>query len=242
VLIYPAIDLRDGRCVRLMQGRFEEATVYDDDPFARLSRFAAEGAEWVHVVDLDGAEAGRPVQHALIERLAAKTGVNLQTGGGVRAAADVRRLLDAGVGRVVVGSAAVRASDAVRAWLAEFGPQRLCLAFDVLSARGGWDVVVNGWTESSDVSLASALALYPEGTAPHVLITDVSRDGAMSGPNLPLLAETVSLRPDLRVQASGGVARLEDLAALREIGAAGAIVGRAIYEGRITLTEALSAG
>lgn len=242
MLIYPAIDLRGGRCVRLMQGRFDQETVYDDDPFARLSRFAEVGAEWVHVVDLDGAEVGRAVQHDLISQLASTPGVKLQSGGGVRSAGDIRRLLDGGVGRVVVGSAAVKSPDEVRSWLSEFGPQRVCLALDVRPSKGGWEVAVQGWTEGSGLSLSSALALYPEGLARHVLITDVSRDGAMSGPNVELLGETVSLRPDLRIQASGGVSSLEDIRILKNIGADGAIVGRALYEGRFTLEEALDAG
>jgi phosphoribosylformimino-5-aminoimidazole carboxamide ribotide isomerase len=242
VLIYPAIDLRGGRCVRLMHGRFDAVTVYDDDPVARLASFEAAGAAWAHVVDLDGAQAGRNVQHELIAKLASASRVKLQAGGGVRSAEDIRRLLDAGAGRVVVGSQAVKAPEEVRAWLAEFGAQRMCLALDARPSGEGWEIAVKGWAEASGLSLAAALALYPEGSARHVLITDVSRDGAMTGPNLALLAKNISQRPDLSIQASGGVADLADLAALRDIGAAGAIVGRALYERRFTLEEALHAG
>jgi phosphoribosylformimino-5-aminoimidazole carboxamide ribotide isomerase len=238
MLIYPAIDLQAGRCVRLMHGRFDQATVYDDDPFARLAAFAAAGTEWTHVVDLDGARAGEAVQHALVAALATALPVKLQAGGGVRSAADVERLLSAGAARVVVGSAAVQRPQEVQDWLVRFGAERLCLALDV---RDGV-VAVNGWAEASDVTLAEAFDLYPRGMARHVLITDVSRDGALQGPNLELLREAVALRPDLDIQASGGVASLVDLEAIRAAGAAGAIVGRALYERRFTLEEALDAG
>src|SRR5262249_11487382 len=139
-------------------------------------------------------------------------------------------------------SAAVQRPDQVKAWIAEFGLQRLCLALDVKPAGQGWGVAVHGWTEGSGLSLDAALDLYPEGAVRHILITHVSRDRAVTGPNLDLLCEFISRRPDLRIQASGGVATLEDLRRLREAGADGAIVGRALYEGRFSLEEALSAG
>lgn len=241
MLIYPAIDLRAGECVRLLHGRFDAVTRYDTDPFARLAAFAGAGANWVHVVDLDGAEAGSPRQHALVGELASSTAAKIQTGGGVRERADVERLLEAGAARVVVGSAAVKRPDDVRAWIADFGLDRLCVALDVKTDGAEPEVAVHGWTKSSGLTLAAALDLYAEGALRHVLITDVSRDGALTGPNLHLLADVIRRRPDLAVQASGGVATLADLPALAEIGAAGAIVGRALYEGRFTLEQALAA-
>ena len=243
MLIYPAIDLKDGCCVRLMHGRFDQVTVYDDDPFARLAAFAAAGTEWTHIVDLDGAKNGAPAQHGLIGRLASSTSVRIQAGGGVRARAHVEALLDAGARRVVVGSAAVERPEEVRAWIAEFGVERVCLALDVRpSATHGWEIAVRGWTEGAGLALADALSLYPAGAARHVLITDVSRDGALVGPNIELMREVTTLRPDLQVQASGGVSALADLAAARDAGAAGVIVGRALYEAKFTLAEALDAG
>lgn len=242
MLIYPAIDLKDGACVRLMHGRFDQVTRYDDDPAARLKAFADEGAAWVHVVDLDGAEAGRAVQHDLIGRLGGSTGASIQSGGGVRSVGDVERLLDAGVDRVVVGSLAVTRADAVRDWLERFGPERLTLAFDVRVDEGGAPTpALKGWTEAARTDLWTALGSYPEGVLKHALVTDVGRDGALTGPNTDLLAEVVRRRPDLAVQASGGVATLDDLKAVKAIGCAGAIVGRAIYEGRFTAAEAIGA-
>ena len=241
MIVYPAIDLREGACVRLTHGRFDQVTRYDDDPTARLASFVAAGAAWVHVVDLDGARAGRAEQHALIGRLARSADVRIQSGGGVRSRDDVAALLGAGVSRVVVGSQAVTAPEAVRDWLTDFGAERIALALDV-NVRDGVPVpALKGWTEAARVDLWDALAQFPAGTASHVLVTDVGRDGALTGPNLDLLAEIVRRRPDLQVQASGGVAETADLLAARNAGCAGAIVGRAIYEGRFTVEQALEA-
>jgi len=242
MLIYPAIDLRHGACVRLMHGRFDQVTEYDAIPARRLAAFAAEGAEWVHVVDLDGAEAGRAVQHGLIGELASSLDVKIQSGGGVRSRADVENLLDAGVSRVVVGSQAVTAPETVTGWLADFGSERLTLAFDVRVGEDGVPTPsLKGWTEAAGLDLWAAIDRYPPGTLTHVLVTDVGRDGALTGPNLDLLAEVRRRRPDLKLQASGGMSSLADLTACRDLGCDGAIVGRAIYEGRFTTTEALAA-
>ncbi len=242
MLIYPAIDLRAGECVRLLHGRFDAVTRYDADPLARLAAFEAAGAEWVHIVDLDGAQAGEPRQHDLITRMASASRVRIQTGGGVRKEGDVRRLLDAGADRVVVGSLAVRKPDTVIEWLDRFGADRLTLALDVRRVEGAPMVATDGWTRGSGLSLWQALHRLSAGRPRHVLVTEISRDGALEGPDLDLAAEIVRLQPDLAYQASGGVASLADLTALKEAGATGAIVGRALYEGRFTLEEALRAG
>lgn len=241
MIVYPAIDLKDGVCVRLMHGRFDQVTRYDKSPPARLAAFAAEGAQWVHVVDLDGAEAGRAMQHGLIGEMASAVAVKIQSGGGVRSEADVERLLAAGVSRVVVGSLAVTKSDEVLAWLDRFGSERITLALDVKYEDGVPVPALKGWTLSAGVDLWSVLDRYPSDLLTHVLMTDVGRDGALTGPNLDLLGEARARRPDLKIQASGGVATLDDLTAARAIGCDGAIVGRAIYEGRFTVVEALKA-
>ena len=240
MLIYPAVDLKGGVCVRLHQGRFDAVTRYDEDPAARLAAFSQAGAEWVHVVDLDGAEAGAARQHALIGELARASGLKVQAGGGVRSRDDVERLLDAGVSQVVVGSAAVRRPEEVSGWLQAFGAERITVAMDVRVEGAEPEVAAHGWTESSGVTLWCALDALA-GLA-HVLVTDIARDGALAGPNLPLMQEIVRRRPELQLQASGGVRSLEDLAELRAAGAAGAIVGKALYEGLFTVEEALGAG
>jgi len=241
MIVYPAIDLKDGVCVRLMHGRFDQVTRYDEVPAARLAVFANEGAAWVHIVDLDGAEAGRAVQHGLIGDLAASSAVKIQSGGGVRSEADVERLLEAGVSRVVVGSLAVTKSDEVLAWLERFGSERITLALDVKYEDGVPVPALKGWTQSAGVDLWSVLERYPSNLLTHVLMTDVGRDGALTGPNLDLLGEASQRRPELKLQASGGVASLDDLIAARDLGCDGAIVGRAIYEGRFTTAQALKA-
>lgn len=239
MLILPAIDIMGGRCVRLKQGRFDDATIYGD-PIEQAAEFEAAGAEWIHAVDLDGARSGGPEQHVLLRKLTGSTKAKVQCGGGVRERVQVQSLLDAGVSRVVVGSAAVRKPDEVRRWLSSYGLERICCAFDVRRAGDEYDVVVDGWSAKDGKTLIEALELYPPGALKHVLVTDVSRDGVLTGPNAALIGNLVRARPDLQFQASGGVSSLNDLAALRAEGAAGAIVGRALYERRFSLEDALA--
>jgi phosphoribosylformimino-5-aminoimidazole carboxamide ribotide isomerase len=239
MLIYPAIDMMGGSCVRLALGKFEDATTYGD-PAAQLAAFAEKGAAWVHIVDLDGARAGRPLQHAAVRELARRAEVNIQCGGGVRSREDVEALLDAGVARVVVGSAALKRKHEVREWIGAFGVEHVCCAFDVRPQGGDFEVVVNGWTEGGGATLNAVLDAYPAGTLKHVLVTDISRDGVLSGPNAALMSMLTAARPELCVQASGGVSSLQDLKDLQKTGAAAAIVGRALYENRFSLEDALA--
>ena len=236
MILYPAIDLMGGRVVRLRQGRFDDATAYAADPAEALAEFAATGAEWAHVVDLDGARTGGPVQHAAIARLAGSAALKLQVGGGFRTRDQIARMLDAGVSRVVIGSLAVKQPDLVRAFLAEFGGERITLSLDFRIDGDKPLVVASGWTEASALSLWDAASLYPE--ARQVLLTDVGRDGMLAGPNFALLDEAAERLPGIQIQASGGVGSLGDLRRLRS---AGVIVGKAIWEGRFTLAEALDA-
>ncbi|MBY0565304.1 MAG: 1-(5-phosphoribosyl)-5-[(5-phosphoribosylamino)methylideneamino] imidazole-4-carboxamide isomerase [Hyphomonadaceae bacterium] len=238
MLIVPAIDLSGGACVRLFQGRFDAVTDYGD-PFVRLRAFERAGAEWVHIVDLDGARQGAPAQSDLIARLAAETNLKIQCGGGARSRLHAQALLDAGVSRVVVGSVAVRDPGAVCGWIDAFGVDRICLALDVRARGDAWEVAADGWTAGGGKTLSDVLQCYPHQSL-HVLVTDISRDGALTGPNLTLMRTVRALRPDIRLQASGGVSSLVDLAALRDAGADAAIVGRALYENRFTLEAALA--
>ncbi len=238
MLILPAIDLRGGRVVRLLHGRFDAETLYGDDPLAQARAFVAAGAQWIHAVDLDGAKEGAVRQTAMLGALAGVARV--QAGGGIRTRGDVAALIDAGVARVVVGSTAVADPSSVRTWLAEFGPDAITLALDVSTAGAEPQVLTRGGQEGSGVSLWDALAVYPAGSFRHLLVTDIARDGAMGGPNVALIAGIVARCPDLLPQASGGVATLADLAACRAAGAAATIVGRALYEGAFTLEDALA--
>jgi phosphoribosylformimino-5-aminoimidazole carboxamide ribotide isomerase len=235
MILYPAVDLMGGRVVRLAQGRFEDATTYAADPGEALAAFAAAGATWAHVVDLDGARAGAPVQHDLIARLAATAPLDLQVAGGVRTRDQIARLLGTGAARVAVGSLAVSQPGLVSEWLAEFG-DRLTLSLDVRLVAGIPMVATSGWTRDSGRSLWDVAALYPE--ARHLLLTDIGRDGMLQGPNFALLEEAVARLPRVAVQASGGISSLEDLTRLTT---AGAIVGKALWEGRFSLAEALDA-
>jgi phosphoribosylformimino-5-aminoimidazole carboxamide ribotide isomerase len=236
MILYPAMDLMGGRVVRLLQGRFDETTTYPADPAGALARFAGAGAEWAHVVDLDGARARQPVQHELIAGLARGAALSLQVAGGFRTRDQLKRMFDAGVGRIVIGSLAVDRPDLVRSFLGEFGGERITLSLDVRLVDGVPLVATAGWTEDSGRSLWEVAALYPE--ARHLLLTDIGRDGMLAGPNFELLEEAARRFPHLAIQASGGVSSLGDLRRLRT---AGAIVGKALWEGRIDLAEALHA-
>jgi phosphoribosylformimino-5-aminoimidazole carboxamide ribotide isomerase len=241
MIIYPAIDLRGGRVVRLTEGKFDQEKSYGDDPLAVARGFQAAGATWLHVVDLDGAKDPARRQVALVERLARESGLQVQTGGGLRDESQVVALLNAGVQRVIVGSLAVRSPGLVRGWLRAFGPERILLSPDVrLDAAGVPRIATAGWQETTGVALDDFLAGYLSSGLVHVLCTDISRDGKLTGPNTALYASLVKQFPSLLLQASGGVSSLADLRALRATGVAGAIVGRALYENRFTLKEALA--
>lgn len=235
MILYPAIDLMDGNVVRLRQGRFDDSTQYALTPAQALADFAGAGAKWVHMVDLDGTRAGKPVQHDLIAGLASCARVELQVAGGFRASEHVARMLEAGVSRVVIGSLAVRDPHLVRSFIEEFGAERIALALDVNLKDGIPYVAISGWTEDSGQSLWAVAEQFPE--ARHLLLTDIDRDGMLEGPNFDLLEEAQRRLPYLAIQASGGVSSIDDV---RRLNTAGAVVGKALWEGRIELEEALA--
>ena len=236
--LIPAIDLRGGRCVRLLQGDFAIETRYPVSPEALYERYADAGAEWLHVVDLDGARDGAPRQLELIAALAGRGRLQLQAGGGLREPTAIERLRAAGVARVVIGSLAVSDPERVRGWLELFGAEAVVLALDVRADAAGtpW-VATHGWRDATRVSLWAALEPYLERGLRHVLCTDVARDGALAGPNLALYQEARRRHPELLWQASGGVRDARDLAALSALGLAAALSGRALLEDRLPVTE-----
>lgn len=239
--VLPAIDVREGRVVRLRQGDYAQETRYDDTPLALARRYAAAGARWLHLVDLDAARAGGYTLAPLLERLTAETGLQVQTGGGVRHERDVERLLEAGASRVVVGSLAVREPARVAGWLRRFGPGRITVALDARQDRAGrWQLPTSGWTEDSGTGLEPLLRRYADAGLRHLLCTDIARDGMLSGPNLDLYASIRTLAPGVRLQASGGIRGWADVAAARAAGCAGAVLGKALLEGRLGLGEVLA--
>ena len=236
--LIPAIDLKDGRCVRLLKGDFDAETVYSHEPQTVLDAYRAFGARRVHVVDLDGARDGAQPNRAVILQLTGRGDVRLQVGGGLRSLERVRDVLAGGAERAVIGSVAVTSPDEVTAWLAEMDRDRIVLALDVrLDAAGTPMLTTHGWRENSAITLWSAVERYARVGLMHVLCTDVARDGALTGPNFELYAEAVRRFPALHWQASGGIAAARDLAALRQCGVAAAISGKALLEHKIAPEE-----
>jgi len=236
MLILPAIDLRAGRCVRLRQGRYDQETVFDDDPVAVARRFEAAGATWLHVVDLDGARAGEPKNLDTVRRIAQTVGMQVEVGGGIRTTQAAGEILAMGVARIIVGTRAIREP----AWLKEVAdrfPHRVALGLD---ARGAGAVAVQGWTEKTDLMVADVFYAVRGLALAAIVYTDISCDGMMAGPNV---AATKALAQECPFDliASGGVTTVQDVERLKEAGVAGAIIGRALYEGTITLEAALAA-
>jgi phosphoribosylformimino-5-aminoimidazole carboxamide ribotide isomerase len=238
LIVIPAIDLKGGLCVRLFQGEFDQQTDYSNDPVSVAREFATLGCPILHMVDLDGARSGEQTNRGIVSQVADQTAFKIQLGGGIRNTETVRSWLAGGVSRCVIGSLAVNEADLVKGWLAEFGSDRIVLALDVrINDAGEPLLATHGWTKESRSTLWQCVDDYREHGLEHVLCTDISRDGAMSGPNIDLYREFISRYPAIRLQASGGVRHLGDLENLREAGAAAAISGRALLDGRISKEE-----
>lgn len=238
--IYPAIDLIDGRVVRLFQGRYDARTDYAETPLSLALDYQDQGAELLHVVDLNAARDGGSTQLELITQLARSLKIPLQAGGGVRSVEDVQRRFDAGCQRVVVGSVAIRQPAQFCNWLQRFGAERLVVALDVRkSASGRWLPASHGWQEEQGIDLFELLDQFSGAGLRHVLCTDISRDGALAGANRALYHQLCQRYPQLHIQASGGVGEVDELSALAATGAAAVIIGKALLEGRFTLAQAL---
>ncbi len=243
MIILPAIDLRGGRCVRLRQGRFDDETVFDEAPVGVARRFEAAleakgvppGERWLHVVDLDGARSGAPVHLDVVRQVAAAVSMHIELGGGIRTRRDAESALATGVARVIVGTRAVENPEWLRT-LAEVLPGRIVLGLDAREGR----VAVEGWQSETTRSAAQMVEWFRDAALAAIVYTDIARDGMMSGPNVAATADLVRVSP-VPVIGSGGVTTAEDVAGLREAGCAGAIIGRALYEGTLTLEDALEA-
>jgi phosphoribosylformimino-5-aminoimidazole carboxamide ribotide isomerase len=240
MIIYPAIDLKDKKCVRLYQGDFANETIYDADPIALTQQYSQSGASWMHVIDLDGANNPTQKQSALVSGII-KQGVNVQTGGGIRTKQHVKDLLDEGAARIIIGSLAVTNASEVSAWLNYFGNERIILALDIIFNQRKQPIVsINGWKDSSDYNLYDLISYYTSSGLKHILCTNIELDGTLKGPDFALYALLLERFKDLHIQASGGIQALSDLKRLQKMGLAGAIIGRALYENKFTLSEALS--
>jgi len=234
VILYPAIDLKQGEVVRLRRGEMREATVFNRDPADQARRFAGAGAAWLHLVDLDGAFAGTPVNRPAVAAILASVAIPCQLGGGIRDAATIDAWLAAGIARVILGTAALRDPALVGAACRRH-PDRIAVGID---ARGG-KVAVEGWAETSEVAALDLAQRFADAGVAAVIFTDVDRDGLLAGANLAATVELARALP-IPVIASGGVAALDELTALKAAGVAGAIVGRALYDGTIDLRDALA--
>lgn len=237
--LYPAIDVREGRIVRLRQGDYAQETHYEGTPLSLAQAYASQGARWLHLVDLDAARLGGYTLQPLLREITQSTPLRVQTGGGVRGEDDVRALLEAGADRVVVGSLAVEEPALVRGWLERFGPERLTIALDTRrNADGCWQLPSRGWTAERGIELDAVLQAYAASGLRHLLCTDIGRDGMLAGPNTALYAHILQVLPCVQLQASGGVRGIEDVAAVRALGCSGVVLGKALLEGRVALEQA----
>lgn len=240
-MIIPALDLIDGKVVRLHQGDYGQQRDYGNDPLPRLQDYQQQGGEVLHLVDLTGAKDPAARQIPLLRKLLAGVSVPVQVGGGIRSEDDVAALLEAGAARVVIGSTAVRQPDVVKQWFTRFGADALVLALDVrIAADGSKNIAVSGWQEDSGVTLEQIVDEFLPYGLKHVLCTDISRDGTLSGSNVALYQEVCARYLQVAFQSSGGIGSLEDIAALRGSGVQGVIVGRALLEGKFTVKEAIA--
>jgi len=231
--IIPAIDIIDGKCVRLTQGDYSQKKVYNQDPLEEALRFEDAGIRFLHLVDLDGARSGGVVNYAVLEKIASRTSLNIDFGGGVKTEDHLRRVLDCGACQVTGGSIAVRSPERFKAWISQYGPDKVILGAD---ARNG-KIAIQGWEEESTVNVLPFISGYAEQGVRYVICTDIARDGMLEGPAVSLYQEIISELPEINLIASGGVSGIEDLQRLKSIGCEGVIIGKAFYEKKIQLKE-----
>jgi phosphoribosylformimino-5-aminoimidazole carboxamide ribotide isomerase len=234
MILYPAIDIRGGRCVRLIEGDFDRETTYDSDPSSAARRWVEAGAEWLHVVDLDGAVEGRPINGRAIAQIRAAVDVPIQLGGGLRLLTDVEDAFSAGVDRVILGTIALQDPELVISAVARWD-DRIAVALDARDGR----LATDGWLGQSDARAVDVAQRLARSQVRHFIYTDIRRDGTLTGPNVQGLNELIE-QVDADVIASGGIASLDDIKAVATVGASGAIIGRALYDGRIDLAEAVA--
>lgn len=233
IKIIPSIDLVDGKCVRLTQGNFEEKKIYDSDPVAVAKRFAEAGIERLHLVDLDGAKAGKVINHQILERIAAETKLKIDFGGGVKSDEDIQKVFDCGAKQVSAGTIAVQNPKLVLSWIQKYGKDKIILGADVLNGI----VRINGWVNPSEIKLFDFITNYQWHGIRYVLCTDIEKDGMMKGSSVELYKSIIKQFPEIRVIASGGVSSIEEIKQLNKIGCYGVVIGKAIYENLISLED-----
>lgn len=233
MIIYPAIDIKEGKCVRLQMGRYDKATIYSDDPAETAMRWKRAGAQILHIVDLDGARSGMPANHGLISDIAASCGIKVQAGGGIRTKGSIRVLLEAGVSRVVLGTAALNDPGLIMQAVLEFGEQ-IAVGIDARDGKAAAD----GWETTSSVDALELAEKVENFGVRTIIYTDISKDGMLKGPNIEAM-EKMKKSTGMNVIASGGVSRLQDIIDLKNCGADGVIIGKALYTGDIDLKEAI---
>ncbi|MEC6897525.1 1-(5-phosphoribosyl)-5-[(5-phosphoribosylamino)methylideneamino]imidazole-4-carboxamide isomerase [Photobacterium piscicola] len=240
-MIIPALDLIDGQVVRLFQGDYGQVTEYNVNPTEQFALYHQAGANWLHLVDLTGAKNTQARQLTLISQLLASTPANVQIGGGVRCEQDVSDLLHAGAQRVVIGSTAVKQPERVKGWIEKYGAEHIVLALDInIDNNGNRIVAVSGWQEDSGVTIETLLEDFLKVGLKHVLCTDISRDGTLTGSNVELYVDLCRQYPQVQFQSSGGIGSLDDITALKGSGVAGVIVGRALLDGKFSAEQAFT--
>jgi phosphoribosylformimino-5-aminoimidazole carboxamide ribotide isomerase len=233
IKIIPSIDLVDGKCVRLTQGKFEEKKIYDSDPLAVAKRFAEAGLERLHLVDLDGAKAGKVVNHKILEAIAAETKLKIDFGGGVKSDEDIQKIFDCGANQASIGTIAVQNPKLLLSWIQKYGTDKIILGADVLNGI----VRINGWVNPTEIKLFDFITNYQWHGIRYVICTDIEKDGMMKGSSVDLYKSIIQKFPGMRVIASGGVSSIDEIKKLDKIGCYGVVIGKAIYENLISLEE-----
>lgn len=241
MIIYPAIDIHKGQCVRLYQGDYNKKTIYSIDPFSMAKTLISNGANWLHLIDLDGAKNPKQNQMELIMSIINKNNISIQTGGGIRTKSHIKKLIDQGAARIIIGSQAVTNKNEVTKWFDYFGPERLVLALDVIFKDNTSPMIaINGWLKISEYTLYDVIDFYKSLGLIHLLCTNIALDGTLHGPDYLLYKKLLEKYPFLKLQASGGIQSLSDVNTLRKMQLSGAIIGRALYEKKINLNEVLT--
>ncbi|SFW17359.1 1-(5-phosphoribosyl)-5-[(5-phosphoribosylamino)methylideneamino] imidazole-4-carboxamide isomerase [Sinomicrobium oceani] len=233
--IIPAIDIIDGKCVRLSKGDYSTQKVYNENPVEVAKAFEAHGIEYLHLVDLDGAKSSHIVNYKILEQIASQTGLKIDFGGGLKSDEDLRIAFECGAGQITGGSIAVKDREIFLGWLKQYGPEKIILGADVLPGENGEKIAISGWLENSSIDLTPFIQKYQEEGVNYVICTDISKDGMLKGPAFDLYERLLGECPGLKLIASGGISAFEELPRLAGLGCEGTIIGKAIYEGNISL-------